>query len=225
MEPTVEYIDFAATPLRDAYSGYYAVIIDNAFSSEECDHLKQLPLTNGDDWKIATRNGQQSSFRNNERILRMDELTAGAIFDRLKPLVEEDIGIIEPRGTWNCITGNEKRKGGVTWKLKGVNPRLSFLRYEPGQFFKHHCDASVEVNQEKAFVTLHLYLNDATTSEPLEEVGATRFWTPDKKHYLDVEPKLGRVLIFQQRLLWHTGEAVKRGVKYTMRSDFMYERV
>jgi len=53
--------------------------------------------------------------------------------------------------------------------------------------------------------------------------GATRFWTQDKQHFLDVFPKVGRVLVFQQRMLIHSGEEVASGIKYTMRSDFMYE--
>jgi hypothetical protein len=66
---------------------------------------------------------------------------------------------------------------------------------------------------------LHIYLNDVTSG------GATRFWTPDKKHFIDVEPKIGRVLVFQQRMLVHSGEEVTEGIKYTMRSDFMFEQV
>lgn len=73
--------------------------------------------------------------------------------------------------------------------------------------------------QQKSFVTLHLYLNE----EDDLTGGATRFWTPNKKEYIDVEPKLGRVLVFQQRMLIHSGEEVTAGVKYTMRSDFLYE--
>jgi len=108
-----------------------------------------------------------------------------------------------------------------------VNPRLSFLRYGPGHYFKPHCDGlcdlSVNGVQQKSFVTVHLYFNDAG-SDALEG-GATRFWTPDKKHWLDVHPKIGRALVFQQRMLIHSGEEVTKGVKYTMRSDFMFEQV
>ncbi|KAJ7845410.1 hypothetical protein B0H14DRAFT_2321717, partial [Mycena olivaceomarginata] len=53
--------------------------------------------------------------------------------------------------------------------------------------------------------------------------GSTRFWSLDKRHFLDVDPKVGRVLVFQQRMLVHSGEEVTEGIKYTMRSDFMYE--
>lgn len=71
---------------------------------------------------------------------------------------------------------------------------------------------------------MHTYLNDASTDEGLEG-GATRFWAPNKKAWIDVEPKIGRVLVFQQRMLVHSGEPVTGGVKYTIRTDLMYEKV
>jgi hypothetical protein len=42
---------------------------------------------------------------------------------------------------------------------------------------------------------------------------------------VDVDPKAGRVLIFQHRDLYHCGDDVLKGVKYTMRTDIMYELV
>jgi hypothetical protein len=42
---------------------------------------------------------------------------------------------------------------------------------------------------------------------------------------MDVDPKAGRVLIFQHRNLYHSGDDVLAGVKYTMRTDIMYELV
>lgn len=120
-----------------------------------------------------------------------------------------------------------------------MNPRLSFLRYGPGHYFKPHCDGLIELHEgrRKSFVTLHIYLNDSenpgpspapsTVQLPLQG-GATRFHTPSRKPpsaVLDVDPKVGRVLVFQQRMLVHSGEEVSQGVKYTLRSDFMFEIV
>lgn len=104
---------------------------------------------------------------------------------------------------------------------------MSFLRYGPGHYFKPHCDGLNDSpdGSQKSFVTLHLYLNDSSGQTEELAGGATRFWTPDKKHFLDVEPKVGRVLVFQQRMLVHSGEEVVKGIKYTMRSDFMFEQV
>jgi hypothetical protein len=70
----------------------------------------------------------------------------------------------------------------------------------------------------------------ATTSldpenEPLVG-GATRFFStyiPDR--YMDINPQTGACLVFQHRGLVHSGEEVVSGVKYTVRSDVMYEQV
>ena len=104
---------------------------------------------------------------------------------------------------------------------------------------------------ERSFYTIHLYLNDSIAiknpslqpeliSLDLEdpqpndssfsnledetlEGGATTFHSRDMRFKIDVDPKVGRVLIFQQKGLLHSGDDVVRGVKYTMRSDIMYE--
>lgn len=39
---------------------------------------------------------------------------------------------------------------------------------------------------------------------------------------LDVPPRTGRCLIFEQRSILHTGEPVTKGVKVTVRTEFMY---
>ncbi len=55
--------------------------------------------------------------------------------------------------------------------------------------------------------------------------GATTFFSNDEKRRLDVQPKAGRVLIFQHRRLYHSGDDVLKGTKYTMRTDIMYQFV
>lgn len=110
------------------------------------------------------------------------------------------------------------------------------MKYDEGQKFTQHCDALYTTPDKslKSLLTLHLYLNDSSegredpadpTASPKEirRGGATRFWNPERTEFIDVEPKRGRVLIFQQRMLWHSGEEVLEGVKMTMRSDLMFE--
>jgi hypothetical protein len=53
--------------------------------------------------------------------------------------------------------------------------------------------------------------------------GATTFYSNDRRRRLDVDPKAGRVLIFQHRQLLHSGDDVVSGIKYSMRSDLMYQ--
>lgn len=55
--------------------------------------------------------------------------------------------------------------------------------------------------------------------------GATSFLSNDAKSKVDVDPKAGRVLIFQHRRLFHCGDDVVEGTKYTMRTDIMYELI
>lgn len=104
--------------------------------------------------------------------------------------------------------------------------------------------------RERSFFTIHLYLNDSVaTARPkgkeelisldLEEPaieeeqnnpedemlegGSTTFHSRDMRFKIDVDPKVGRVLIFQQKGMLHSGADVVKGIKYTMRSDIMYE--
>ncbi|KIJ96845.1 hypothetical protein K443DRAFT_681993 [Laccaria amethystina LaAM-08-1] len=223
---TIIPIDFSQTPLATSYSPFYAKILDNVFSPKECADLIALASSAGD-WSPAGLSAEgptetvHTNFRNSDRVLVINDEVSSRIYEKLRPLVDE-ICEIAPRSRWSCITTRPGREKGPTWKMVRINPRLSFLRYGPGQYFKPHCDGLNDLldGKQKSFVTLHLYLNE---SESLTG-GATRFWTPDKKEHLDVEPKLGRVLVFQQRMLVHSGEEVTGGVKYTMRSDFMFEQ-
>lgn len=110
-----------------------------------------------------------------------------------------------------------------------------------------HCDGVYETpdGSSRSFFTLHLYLNDSAQAlgipesepksgkDPANEMlrgGATPFFSRAKfgnteRRRLDVDPKSGRVLIFQHKGLLHSGDLVTAGVKYTMRTDLMYEMI
>jgi hypothetical protein len=55
--------------------------------------------------------------------------------------------------------------------------------------------------------------------------GATSFLSGDGKRKVDVDPKAGRVLIFQHHRLYHAGDDVVKGTKYAMRTDIQYKLV
>jgi hypothetical protein len=80
--------------------------------------------------------------------------------------------------------------------------------------------------RERTYYTLHLYLNDTETQSDGEllEGGATTFWALNGIRRLDVAPKIGSILIFQQRFLLHAGDDVVRGTKMTMRTELMFEK-
>ncbi|KAJ1326317.1 2OG-Fe(II) oxygenase [Microdochium nivale] len=52
--------------------------------------------------------------------------------------------------------------------------------------------------------------------------GATSFLSDNEERSVAVDPRAGRVLIFQHRKLYHAGDDVLDGVKYTMRAELMY---
>lgn len=89
-----------------------------------------------------------------------------------------------------------------------------------------HYDGSYETpdGKETSYMTLHLYLNESTPENKFQG-GATKFHSHNMRRSLDVEPKVGRVLIFQHRGLLHSGADVTAGIKLTLRTDLMYRNM
>mmetsp|Transcript_29748 Transcript_29748/g.69033 ORF Transcript_29748/g.69033 Transcript_29748/m.69033 type:complete len:380 (-) Transcript_29748:344-1483(-) len=109
----------------------------------------------------------------------------------------------------------------------GLNERLRFLRYDPGNYFAPHFDGTFtrgrdvgELRQfERSYVTFQLYLNGGF------EGGATRFLNGyDRSVGIDVVPRTGSVLLFEHAVL-HEGSLLVSGRKYTLRTDVMYNQV
>lgn len=53
--------------------------------------------------------------------------------------------------------------------------------------------------------------------------GALTFHSKDMKEQFDITPKAGRILLFEQETLLHSGQRVMKGTKYAMRTDLMYD--
>jgi hypothetical protein len=109
--------------------------------------------------------------------------------------------------------------------------------------------------QEISYFTIHLYLNgdgeqnleelnheikkvrgeDGTMIDERESRdlssqkllgGATSFMSAfNTDEIVRIFPKTGSVLVFQHKNLWHAGDIVFRGVKYTVRTDIMYRTI
>lgn len=71
--------------------------------------------------------------------------------------------------------------------------------------------------------TAHIYLNDSSTTADGLQGGATSFLSSDRSSRVDVSPKAGSMLIFQQADMLHEGARVYDGVKYTVRMELFYE--
>ncbi|KAI3319332.1 hypothetical protein HD806DRAFT_525628 [Xylariaceae sp. AK1471] len=220
--------------------------IDNLLTADECDKLLGAA---GDDWQTLSKG---NSYRECQNILVFSPEWASALYNRIVAHLPEDVkALCKGDGLAEIIAGPSHLKANMgarktVWRIKEANERLSFLRYRPGHHFKPHCDAlyARPGKDEKSFLTCQIYLNDAPDGVDGESSGGgeTRFWTSQvgkrqkpaeighemmdkiESPFLDVKPKVGTALVFQQRMLWHSGQEVKHGEKFTVRLDLMFER-
>ena len=244
---TFSQIEFENTELPQ-YKGAQAFVLDHVLSPSECAKLIELAESSvldkdrgegGTAWNPAMVNvggGFEAlvpDYRNSDRIIWDTQVIA----DRLWARIARVPGIHESKlGSFHngdlLGTRLKESKGKRTrWDFERANKRLRFLKYGPGQFFSPHCDGSyAELAEDSRSVlrthfTLHLYLNDSRqevggTAELVG--GATSFLSSDEKRRIDIDPKAGRVLIFQHMRLYHSGDNVKEGIKYTVRTDLLY---
>ncbi|KAG8896175.1 hypothetical protein FRB99_009032 [Tulasnella sp. 403] len=92
-----------------------------------------------------------------------------------------------------------------------------------------HCDGSYWTPDvsEVSYYTIQIYLTG--TASTLKG-GATRIWSKSErsragpKGYIDVDPRMGRILVFEQDGILHSGEKLVSGEKIAMRTEFMYGR-
>jgi hypothetical protein len=95
-------------------------------------------------------------------------------------------------------------------RVVGLNERLRFYRYGPGERFAPHTDGCYRrANGDESLLTLMIYLNGGARG------GETRFGNAA------ITPQAGLALIFDHYLL-HEGARVLEGRKYVLRSDVMY---
>lgn len=104
--------------------------------------------------------------------------------------------------------------------------RVYLLKYVKGQFFKKHYDGfSEDSNGNRSKLTVLIYLNT------LKDGGETRFYAepnrnvhlPGFQETIDVKPEIGKLLIFEHRLL-HEGMPLTDGFKYCIRFNILYSK-
>ncbi|KAI0971613.1 oxidoreductase domain-containing protein [Xylaria arbuscula] len=236
---TYDPIDFKNSVLPE-YANCYAAVLDNVLNRAECAQLLELAEAsvmdedkqNGSSWGAALVNigggfeVEIPDYRKSSRIIWDNQEIVNRLWERMAavPEVKEKLSTVP-----GLAISTKVQK--IEYDFYRVNKRLRFLKYVPGEFFKPHCDGpygeqTPEGHQVQTYMTVHLYLNDSeqVVGPGVDLVGgATSFLSRDDSRRIDVDPKAGRVLIFQHSRLRHCGADVEAGTKYTVRTDIMYK--
>lgn len=181
--------------------------VDDVFTADQCRQL--IADSHQHEYHVAAisinrfQAEMRTEVRNNQRVIVDDHALAARIFQHVKDYLPA------------------KLHG---WDVAGLNERFRFYRYENGQTFKPHYDASYEVNHwHSSQLTLLIYLNDGYAG------GETIFYHDSgmRKPCMEtqlacIQPKAGQLLIFEHQQL-HEGAPVLAGQKYVLRTDVMYE--
>lgn len=163
-------------------------VVDDVYSLEECDRFIQMIEQSKP--TLATNN---PSYRNQDRIIEDDPEIAQDLYQRLQPHLPPAIG---------------------SFRSVGLNERLRFYRYAPGQSFSPHMDHWFRPSSN--CISLHtvlVYFNANFAG------GETRF---QEQLEAVITPKPGLVAIFQHKIR-HEGCVVRSGCKYALRTDVIYE--
>lgn len=159
--------------------------VPNVYSAAECAELIERAAPT-----LATNN---PVYRDQDRVIVDDPTMASELFRRLEPHLPQRMGEL---------------------RIVGLNERLRFYRYAPGQRFLPHMDHWYRPAPNR--ITLHtvlVYFNGDFAG------GETRF---SEQLERTVVPSPGLVAIFQHKVR-HEGCEVRVGRKYAMRTDVIFE--
>ena len=177
--------------------------VAGVFSAAECSELIERAETIGfEAASVRTQSGQKmmTNIRNNDLVNLDDPELAALMWPRIShvlPAIDDQRAV-------------------------GVDFRLRFYRYEPGQEFKRHKDGAV-CNDDGLVSKLSylVYLNsdfDGGSTTFRDYKGKGESW---RKTEHVVSPVTGSALLFRHER-WHEGSGLTSGRKYVLRSDVFY---
>lgn len=190
------------------------VVIHEFLSPAECADLVLASERRG---FRSAESDYPPSYRNNDRQVMDDETIAEWLYDRLREKAAQ-------AGLESRIVGDQ-----TAWHLVGLNERIRFCRYRPGQQFRIHQDGVHHRGADcRSRLTFMIYLADGDTFEG----GDTLFYASSQA--LDasgreaeviarLRPRAGSLILFDHAI-WHAGDTVTRGIKHILRSDLLYVR-
>jgi hypothetical protein len=218
----------------------FAVVVEDLLSAEECSRLIELADDKG--FEAALINVGFGKQVHDPDARKSDRCIIGEARTPPPPLPLSSItycliGVVDSEEItdifWHRLCAalsDDTRLQSASWsgrrlEVVGLNERLRFLRYHPGDFFAPHFDGSFvrgkesppERRGEQSYVTVMIYLNEGC------EGGETRFLDLAGKSSYDFVPRAGAALLFEHGL-YHEGALVTAGEKYAIRTDVMYRK-
>ncbi len=181
----------------------YIKILPNALSKDFCNRL--IKVADSKNWEAALITyGEDQVYepelRKCSRVMTFRKKITDFIWKLIKPKVED--------------FGCDWFKGHDT----SINPMLRFLKYEAGEYFKSHYDGQyVDEHGNISLITIQIYLNDDF------EGGNTIFYDPEDQDDIlyRYKPSTGDIILFSQSAFLHSGEEVRSGTKYCVRTEVM----
>ena len=190
-----------------------AIMIKDFLTHSECERLIGCSMCHGyTPATVGQSDGSQQIQRERRRTSRWmcdSPHASQVLYERLKPVLQHQDLENGPRGGWR--------------RSCGLNARLRFLKYAPGDYFRQHQDERYEVpvgqpkEGDTSLMTLMLYLNEPT------EGGETNFLCAGGGQGMSVKPTTGLALLFDHDHL-HEGVTLVSGSKVCIRTDLMYTR-
>lgn len=230
----------AVEPVHSRFHKYggACILLRNTITREECKYLiKEM----GRDMKPVQ---YRHDYRRNDRCVFDSRNLADLLWERIRPFAEEFVVCVDPDPARQRLLGDDfsddcpdaLRLGYGSegaWHPNCLNECLRFCRYQPGGFFRAHCDGCFQRSEdERSLFTCMFYLDGDF------EGGATRFLDIDSTLKVDTYLKIAAedqvlatvvaepglcILFFQQGLL-HEGADLQGGVKHILRTDVMCRR-
>lgn len=205
-DPDIISVEEVRVP-DDSRGVYFTRILRNVLTVAECEMLIAATESHGyEPAKVNIGGGMEkliSDYRKSDRCIIDSDGFAATLWGRIQHTVPL------------------ARRGQVA---VGLNERLRFLRYDPGDFFCSHRDGTyvrrmergADREGERSRITVQLYLNH------VEKGGATTVYSDSESKSTRVVPEPGMVFLFDHAVL-HDGELVEAGRKYAIRTEVMYK--
>ncbi len=215
-----------ARTLVDPHPDHRSVfVVDNILSEDACRRLIAASSSRDSFWAGDEPHEDARPFRDADTCEVQCPKLAARIYERIAPYLSE---------TPIAIPSTEHLEVRGAWRPCALNEDFLFGNYPAkGGFAPHSDGATAKGLNLRSFYSVIIYLNTPS------EGGGTRFYESSATNVVldegrwtgrsdlavfEVQPRTGRALVFDQRLV-HEGVPPVNDRKHIIRTDIMYERI